>query len=65
VTAIDVSVRVTVSVVLPLTPPRVAEMVVVPARPVVASPAATMVAAVVSEDAQVTCAVRSLLDPSE
>ena len=45
---------VTVSPVLPLTAPSVAEMVVLPAAAAVASPAALIVAAAVFEDAHVT-----------
>jgi hypothetical protein len=59
VTAIETSVGgPTVSVVLPLTVPEVAEMVVVPTATVVARPLAEIVAVVVVEDAHVTDAVR-------
>jgi hypothetical protein len=66
VTAIDVSAAgSTVSVVLPLTLPSVAEIVVVPAASVDARPPAAMVAAVVFVDAQTTCVVRSCVELSE
>ena len=66
VTAIEVSAAgSTVSVVLPLLAPRVAEMVVVPAATVVARPVASIVAAAAFVDAQVTCVVRFWVEPSE
>jgi hypothetical protein len=54
-----------VSVVLPLTPPKVAEMVVVPAAAVVARPVAPIVATFAFEEVQVTCVVRSCVVASE
>src|SRR6516165_10587894 len=70
VTAMDVSAgRSTVSVVFPTTLPTgqapaagIAEMVVVPVATVVARPVALTVAAVVSDEAQVTAAVRSWVE---
>jgi hypothetical protein len=53
----------TVSVVLPMMLPEVAEMVVVPTATVVARPLAAMVAAAVFVDAQVTEAVRFCVEP--
>jgi hypothetical protein len=53
----------TVSVVLPVTEPEVAEMVVVPTATPVARPPAAMVAAAVFVDAQVTEAVRFCVEP--
>jgi len=64
VTAIETSAG-TVSVVLPVTPPEFAEIVVVPAATVVARPPAAMVAAAVLDDVQVTVAVRFCVEPSE
>jgi hypothetical protein len=55
----------TVSIVLPLTPPKVAEMVVLPALAPVANPPVSMVATVVLEEAQVTWLVRSCVELSE
>src|SRR5262245_15474196 len=55
----------TVSVVLPLTDPEVAEIVVVPPATPVASPDALTVATDGVDEAQVTCAVRSCVVPSE
>jgi hypothetical protein len=55
----------TVSTVLPLTMPEVAEMVVVPTATVVARPPAAIVAAAGFVDAQVTVAVRFCVEPSE
>src|SRR5215468_12491874 len=55
----------TVSPVLPLTAPSVAEMVVVPVATAVASPVELIVAAAVFEDAQVTWLVRFCVLPSE
>src|SRR5262249_25849017 len=49
---------VTVRVVVPLTPPRVALMVEVPAATPVANPAALIVATPVADEAQVTCEVK-------
>jgi hypothetical protein len=54
----------TVSVVLPLTVPEVAEMVVVPTATAVARPPEAIVAVVVVEDAQVAVAVRFWVEPS-
>ncbi len=66
VTAMELSVAAsTVSVVLPVTLPAVAEMVVVPAATVVARPFAAIVAAATFVDAQVTCAVTFCVEPSE
>ena len=67
VTSIETSVAGdTVSVVLPVTPSNVAEMVVVPVARVVARPVvAAIVAAAASVDAQVTCAVRICVELSE
>ncbi len=66
VTAIETSAAGrTVSVVLPVTPLDVAEMVVVPAARVVARPPAAIVAVTVSVDAQVAVAVRSCVELSE
>src|SRR6516165_3081388 len=56
---------VTVSPVLPLTAPNVAEMVVVPAAAAVANPVELIVAAAVFEDAHVTWLVRSRVLVSE
>ena len=53
------------SVVLPLTAPSVAEIVVVPALTAVASPAAFTVATAVLDDAHVTWLVRFCVLPSE
>ncbi len=66
VTAIETSTAGrTVSVVLPVTPPNVAETVVVPAACVVARPPAAIVAVNMSVDAQVAVAVRSCVELSE
>jgi hypothetical protein len=54
----------TVSVVVPVTVPEVAEMVVVPVARVVARPPAAMVAVAVLDDAQVTEAVRFCVELS-
>jgi hypothetical protein len=61
VTAMDVNVATTVSVLLPLTVPKVAEMMLVPDAELaaVARPVALMVATVMLEDAHVTLLVRS------
>src|SRR5262252_3578707 len=56
---------VTVSPVLPLTAPSVAEMVVAPAATAVASPAGLIVATAVADDANVTWLVRSSVLESE
>jgi hypothetical protein len=65
VTAIETSAAgSTVSVVLPVMLPEVAEIVVVPAATVVARPPAAMVAAAVLDDAQVAVVVRSSVEPS-
>ena len=63
VTAIETSAG-TVSVVLPLTPPEFAEMVLVPVARVVATPAVLMVATVAVEDAHATVDVRFCVEPS-
>src|SRR5262249_55550142 len=66
VTAIDWSAAaVTVRTVEPLTPPSVAEMVDVPVATAVAKPVPEMVATAGVADAQVTCAVRSSVEPAE
>jgi hypothetical protein len=66
VTAMEDSVAgVTVRVVLPEIPPKVAVMVVVPAARAVARPLLLTVAAEVFDEAQVTSGVRSWLVPSE
>jgi hypothetical protein len=54
----------TVSPVVPVTPPDIAEMVVVPAARVVARPVAAMVAAAGVDDAQVAVEVRFCVEPS-
>lgn len=54
----------TVSEVDPLTVPKVAETVVVPAATPLASPFASIVATLVADELQVTSAVRSRLLPS-
>lgn len=67
VTAMELRVfdeAVTVRVVDPLTPVRVAEMVVVPAAAPVARPEALMVAVAVLEDAQVAVVVTLVVEPS-
>src|SRR5215469_18109053 len=48
-----------------VTPSRLAVMLLVPVPTAVASPAALIVATVVVAEFQVTCAVRSVTDPSE
>ena len=55
----------TVSVVLPVTDPEVAEIVVVPPATPVARPDALTVATAGADDAQVTCSVRFCVLPSE
>ena len=66
VTVMDVSVGVcTVSVVPPVTPPRVAEMVLVPAATPVARPAEVIVATPVLEEAHATCPVKFCVLPFE
>jgi hypothetical protein len=50
---------------VPVTPPRVAEMVVEPGATPAAKPAVVMVATPVAEDAQVTELVRFCVVPSE
>ncbi|GAO03349.1 hypothetical protein PSR1_02233 [Anaeromyxobacter sp. PSR-1] len=55
----------TVNVVEPVIPESVAEIAVVPAATVVASPYGEIVAAAVLDEAQVTCVVRSTLLPFE
>ena len=68
-TSIDSSVAsVTVKVVPPVTPSLAADMVVLPALAVVATPldpAASTVATVASDEVQVTWVVRSCVEPSE
>jgi hypothetical protein len=67
VTAIEVSVftgAVTVRLAVPLTPPRVAVIVVVPAATAVARPAALMVATVALELAHVAVLVTTAVEPS-
>jgi len=54
----------TVSPVLPVAPPNVAEMVVVPTATVVARPPTAIVAAFTLVDAQVAVAVRTCVEPS-
>ncbi len=57
--------EVTVNVVEPVTPPEVAEMVVVPAFKALARPAEVMVAVAVLYEAQVTVLVRFCVLESE
>ena len=65
VTTIDTSTAgVTVRAVDPLTPPLLAEMVVVPTFSAEAKPAALILAAAAFEDAQLTLLVRFCVDPS-
>ncbi len=66
VTVMDVRVGAcTVRVVLPVIPPKVAEIVLVPVATAVASPAAVMVATAVFEEAHATCPVMFCVLPFE
>ena len=65
VTAIDISVAaVTVSVVVPVTEPRVASIVLVPVARAVARPVVLIDATVVSVEVQVTEPVKFAVEPS-